>query len=291
MLRIAVCLFFLAYPTLLLANSSGKKLRTEIERGTVYAMGIEGTKSAEVALNAGYRVLFLSGSWVTKVVHNKPDIGFYTAGDATDISEQIIRKSPGAILLVDVDGGFGKLSDTSNSKDNIKTAVQAAVRLEEIGVAGIVIDDQNPLSRKAEVDPGKEIIAKKSMEQMIKAIRNAVSPEFVIIGRTAAEQNTAALERAEMLKSAGSDLVIVEAINDSKQELRKLQSKNNMQLTTIQLDKGQQNPWTRIDHENMGIKVVLLANALRKRWPANPQELDRYTMNLKLDLQGCRLGY
>ena len=169
-------------------------------------------------------------------------------------------------------------------------AVKAAVALKNLGVAGIVIDDQNPLKRKAEVDPGKEVIKSSSMENMIKAIRSATGKDFIIIGRTAIEQQQQALERAEMLKRAGSDLIIVEAFNDSASNLEFLANKKDYKLTTIQLDKGEAKPWTRSNHEQMGIKIVLLANALRKRWEKRGEGMDSYATKLGLNLFGCRVG-
>ena len=270
--------------------SAGQKLRQQIASGTVYAIGVEGVESANVALKYGYETLFLSGSWVTKVVHDKPDIGYYTAEDALNRSRAIFQQHPNAVLIADVDGGFGKASDATDARRNIEVAVKAAVALEAAGVAGIVIDDQNPTNRKAEVDPGKEVIRASSMQTMIQEIRKAVSSEFVIIGRTAVEQTGESLQRADMLRKAGSDLVIVESINSSSSDLEQLGRRQQVPLTTIQLDKGEAMPWTQTDHKKMGVNVVLLANALRKRWEQKGAGMDQYAAKLGLSLFGCHLG-
>ena len=128
------------------------------------------------------------------------------------------------------------------------------------------------------------------MDKMIREIRKAVGNDFVIIGRTASDDKSDALQRAKSLKDSGSGLVIVEAINNSKLELKKL-TNQGIGLTSIQLDKGQKDHWTSTDHKSIGLKLVLLANGLRKRWSDSmPVNISDYTQLLGLQAYTCSLG-
>lgn len=244
--------------------SAGARLK-EAMKERIYPVGIDSVESARAALEAGAEVLFLSGSWVSATLLNKPDTGFYKLEHAAELSRQILEEFPNALLLVDIDSGFG---DMPSSKDiqgrNIARTLESIKVLKEIGVAGVVPDDQEPVARKADVQKDKQVISRFQFTDMMENVRKAAGDDFVVVGRTAAENKSEAIERAKMLQKF-SDLVIVEALNEDKAALIQLkQQLPNIPLSTIQIDKGQEALWTAADHSDAKLSMVLMPTSLRR---------------------------
>lgn len=243
---------------------AGVRLK-DVMKEPIYPVGVDSVESARAALKSGAKVLFLSGSWVSASLLGKPDTGYYKLEHAEKLAKEILKEFPDALLLVDIDSGFG---DTPSAKDimgrNIGSTLKTIERLKEIGVAGVVPDDQEPVDRKPDIQKGKEVISRQEFTDMMENARKAAGDDFVIVGRTASENTEEAIERAKMLNRM-SDLVIVEALNENKGALAKLKQEiPDLPLSTIQIDQGQEAVWTAADHAEIKLSMVLMPTSLRR---------------------------
>jgi 2-methylisocitrate lyase-like PEP mutase family enzyme len=189
--------------------------------------GIYDCISARIAEEAGFPALFLSGGALAYSRLGVPDFGFLNLTEFGDVIKNITAcvKIP---LVADADNGFGN-------------AIQAAYTgkiYERLGAAGLQIDDKilpsaNP--NKNEIVPW-ELIAPK-----IRAVRQNVSDEFVIIYRTCANLYDYGIEesirRVNLAKACGADYAYVDGLR-SVGEMEMLSKEANLPLMINLNEKG-----------------------------------------------------
>ena len=106
-------------------------------------------------------------------VLGRPDFGFLSLAEFGTAIQHIVS-SVHAPLIADADNGFGNAIQAANT----------GAMYEQFGAAGLQIDDKVlPANHPAK----NEIIDWELMGPKIKAVRTAVSDDFVIIYRTCAE--------------------------------------------------------------------------------------------------------
>jgi methylisocitrate lyase len=168
-------------------------------RSTAVAGAYDGM-SALLARNAGFQALYLSGAALS-ASKALPDLGLLTAEDVTRTARDLVRASD-LPVLVDCDTGFGEAM-------NVMRAVR---ELEEVGVAGIQIEDQQ-FPKKCGHLNDKRLVPVEDMCRKIAAARQA-SSQMVICARTdaAATALDDAINRANQYVKAGADVIFVEAL-------------------------------------------------------------------------------
>src|SRR4029453_1313924 len=107
-------------------------------------------------------------------------------------------------ILADADTGFG---DSVNVARTVRT-------YERAGVAALIIEDQVAPKRCGHME-GKRVIPVADMVRKIKAARDPrVDGDMMIVARTdarAIEGLEAAVERAQLYRAVGADMIFVEA--------------------------------------------------------------------------------
>jgi 2,3-dimethylmalate lyase len=161
--------------------------------------GVHDALSARVAAEAGFSAITMGGFAATGSLLGQPDSSQLGLQELADHYARVVDAS-GLPLLADADTGFGNVT-------NVRRVVQA---YERAGVAGLFIEDQ-VYPKRCGHTPGKAIVPIEDMLAKLKAALDARrDSELVIMARTdarAVEGLDAAIERANLFREAGADLL------------------------------------------------------------------------------------
>ena len=179
-------------------------LRQRLARKPItVAPGVYDAFTAHVAEAAGFGCVYLTGAGIAYTRLGRPDIGLVGMSEVAE-TLALIRDRVKSHVIVDADTGYGNALN-----------VMRTVRLfERAGANAIQLEDQDFPKRCGHLD-GKVLIPADEMCGKIRAAVDARhSRETLIIGRTdavAVEGVERALERAELYRAAGADVLFVEA--------------------------------------------------------------------------------
>lgn len=166
------------------------------------APGVYDGLSGLLAKQAGFSVLYASGGAIARSA-GYPDLGLLTLTEITTQVSHIVRATD-LPVIADADTGFG----------NAINVARTVREFENIGVAGIHIEDQTFPKRCGHLDD-KTLISKDEMCHKIKTAKQSKqNPDFIIIARTdaiGAENFDSAIDRALAYQKAGADMIFVEA--------------------------------------------------------------------------------
>ncbi|MBK9676625.1 MAG: oxaloacetate decarboxylase [Betaproteobacteria bacterium] len=165
--------------------------------------GVHDALGCRLAEAAGFAALTAGGYGATATLLGRPDSSQLSLTELSAMYSRFCDASP-LPLLADADTGFGNV-----------TNVARAVRLyEKAGVAGLFIEDQVFPKRCGHM-AGKAVIPAADWLAKIKAALDArADPDLVIMARTdaiAVNGLDDAIERAQLAREAGADLIFVEA--------------------------------------------------------------------------------
>lgn len=236
-----------------MASEAGKTLRRLIEARTAALVpGVTNALSAQVAEDAGFEALYVSGAGVSNMSLGVPDIGLITLNDICDVVASIRRVSD-LPLIVDADTGFG----------NAINVWHTTRTLEQFGANAIQLEDQEFPKRCGHFE-GKSVIDAVEMAEKIRAAREARrSSDFLIIARTdafAVHGLDEALRRAELYIEAGADITFIEAPG-SADDLRRIMRELPVPQLVNMVVGGKTPPCTVEELRSMGAGLVLYANA------------------------------
>src|SRR3990172_9001164 len=106
-------------------------LRQLMEKKMVEAIGVQDAFSARLVEMAGFDAVYLSGLTSTAAFLARPDMSFMTLTDRLRIARNIVQ-AVDIPLIADAEEGYG----------NAIHAMETIRQFEEIGVAGVHIDDE-----------------------------------------------------------------------------------------------------------------------------------------------------
>jgi 2-methylisocitrate lyase-like PEP mutase family enzyme len=181
-----------------------ESLRARLARKPiVVAPGVYDPLTALLAANAGFSTLYVSGAAIAYTRLGRPDIGLVSM---TEVAQTLglIAERVDAHLVVDADTGYG----------NALNVARTVREFERAGATAIQLEDQDFPKRCGHLD-GKALVPADEMAGKIRAALDARhSGETMIVARTdavAVEGVGRAVERAEMYREAGADVLFVEA--------------------------------------------------------------------------------
>jgi 2-methylisocitrate lyase-like PEP mutase family enzyme len=185
----------------LMTGKSIKQLLNE-ERPLIMVVAHDAL-SARLIEMAGFRVYTIGGFALVGVRYGLPDVGVASFGEIAAGVKDIMRGSS-LPVIVDGDDGYG----------DVKNITRTVETYEEMGVAGIVFEDQTSPKRCGHM-AGKNVVSIEQAELKLKAALAArKNPDFFIIARTDARAVYGlddALNRARRFQEIGVDCVFVEA--------------------------------------------------------------------------------
>ena len=183
------------------------RLRELIAAPEILVMpGVHDALGARIAEAAGFSAITAGGYGATATLLGRPDSSQLSLTELSEMYSRLCDATP-LPLLADADTGFGNV-----------TNVARTVRLyEKAGVAGLFIEDQVFPKRCGHM-AGKAVIPAADWLAKIKAALDArVDPDLVVMARTdalAVNGLDDAIERAQLAREAGADLLFVEAPTD-----------------------------------------------------------------------------
>jgi 2-methylisocitrate lyase-like PEP mutase family enzyme len=233
-------------------ETAAKRLRARLDRRPVLvAPGVIDPLTAQLAVNAGFEALYLTGAGIAYTRLGMPDVGLTTMTEVSEVIARIADKVD-VPLIVDGDTGFGNA-----------ITVQRTIRFfERAGAAAIQIEDQTFPKRCGHLR-GKDVVPAEEMTGKIKAAVDARQNGMLIIGRTdagAVEGFERAFERAERYAEAGADIIFVEAPR-TREELASVPAKlGNIRPLMANMVEGGRTPMTPVkDLETMGYSLVVFS--------------------------------
>lgn len=226
-------------------TSRTQRLRDMLaSRDSTAVAGAYDGMSALLAKRAGFEALYLSGAALS-ASKALPDLGLLTAEDVTRAARDMVRASD-LPVLVDCDTGFGEVM-------NVMRAVR---ELEEAGVAGIQIEDQQ-FPKKCGHLNDKRIVPIEDMCRKITAARRA-SSTMVLCARTDAAGTSLddAIDRARAYSEAGADVIFIEALT-SEDHFRKIRDKVSAPLLANMTEFGRTPQISLAQFADYGFELVI----------------------------------
>jgi 2-methylisocitrate lyase-like PEP mutase family enzyme len=227
-------------------------LSTRSGSGPLILPGAPDALGARVIETLGFEATYITGAGVTNARLGVPDLGLITLTELADTVEAV-REAVTIPIVVDADTGFG-------GPLNVRRTVQA---LERRGANAIQLEDQQ-FPKRCGHFAGKEVIPAAEMVAKLHAALDARGNDaLLIIARTDARQMLgleAALERAELYREAGADVIFVEA-PESRDELAEIGRRLDGPLL-VNIVEGGATPQLPADELGaLGFSIVLYANA------------------------------
>jgi carboxyvinyl-carboxyphosphonate phosphorylmutase len=190
--------------------SGPRRLRQLLDGpGPVVAPGCYDALGARLVEQAGFDAVYMTGFGTAASLLGRPDVGLLGLAEMADNARRIVGATDRPVVA-DADTGYG----------NPINVIRTVQEFERAGVAGIHLEDQvapkrcGHLAGKAVVPTG-EFVAK--VEAAVAARRD---PDFVLIARTDARATHGldeAIDRARQARSAGADVLFVEALQDESE--------------------------------------------------------------------------
>ncbi len=236
-----------------MSSESGSSLRDLIEaRSALLVPGVTNALSANVAQDAGFEALYVSGAGVSNMNLGVPDIGLITLNDLCNVVTTV-RRVCDLPLIVDADTGFG----------NAVNVWHTTRALELAGANAMQLEDQVFPKRCGHFE-GKAVTDAAEMVEKIHAARDARrSRDFLIIARTdarAVHGLDEAIRRAALYAEAGADVTFVEAPANLDEIRTIVRSLPMPQLVNMVIG-GKTAPCTIEELRDLGVGLVLYANA------------------------------
>jgi 2-methylisocitrate lyase-like PEP mutase family enzyme len=170
--------------------------------GIVVAPGATTALFAHLVELAGFDVVYATGAGIANMALGLPDIGLATMTENLETVKRI-NDATALPVVADIDNGYG----------NALMVHRTVKEFTAIGIAGLQMEDQQ-LPKRCGHFEGKAVVGKEEMVGKIKAAKDAMDPDMVLIARTdaiAVNGYEDAMERAAAYKEAGADMLFLEA--------------------------------------------------------------------------------
>jgi len=183
------------------------------ERRALLVPGAANALSARIIEDIGFEAIYITGAGVSNTTLALPDLGFIGLSDLVQHTIAI-RQATDLPLIVDADTGFGNAL-------NVHYTICA---LEQAGANAVQLEDQ-VMPKKCGHFSNKAVVSRsEAVERILAAVEARQDPNFQIVARTdarAVHGMDEALERAELFRKAGADVIFVEA-PESRAEIEQI---------------------------------------------------------------------
>jgi methylisocitrate lyase len=195
----------------------------------------------------GFDGVYISGAALSAEL-GLPDIGLTTLSEVTQRGRQIARVTD-LPALIDIDTGFGEPM----------SAARTVQELEELGIAGCHLEDQENPKRCGHLD-NKNIVPAREMAMKVRAASDAKKdPNFMIMARTdarASEGLDSALDRMKAYIDAGADAIFPEALQ-TMDEYEKVRAEIDVPLLANLTEFGKTPLLTKKELEDLGYNIAI----------------------------------
>jgi 2-methylisocitrate lyase-like PEP mutase family enzyme len=217
------------------------------------APGCHDPLSAKLIEKEKFKFIFIGGFALSSGQYGYPDAGLITLTELAN-STRKIQRSTNIPCIVDADTGFG---GTINVYRTVRD-------LADIGVAALIIEDQEFPKKCALTEKVKILNFKESCERIktaVKAAKENKKQDIGIVARTDAYPILGineTVKRIKKFKSLGADVVFVTGI-DTKKDLEKISKYKKLNLM---LNITQNIEFSIQDLEKRGIKFAIYSQSI-----------------------------
>ncbi len=190
--------------------------------------------SVRLIEQAGFSAFAIGGSALLAARHALPDIGLIGLRDMTE-GIRDIAQATSLPFLADGDDGYG----------DVKSVVRMVAAYEELGVGGVLIEDQHRDRKQQRADKAAAVVDEAVIEAKLRAALASRRTDIMIIGRTDAYGALgldAALRRAERFLKLGVDAVFVAGLRKHEDYERVGKALNGAILSAAMFEGGE-TPW------------------------------------------------
>jgi carboxyvinyl-carboxyphosphonate phosphorylmutase len=203
--------------------------------------------SARIVELAGFKTVTMGGYPASASLLAKPDVSLLTLTEMVNQARYIVN-AVDIPVFVDGDTGHG----------NVTNVARTIREFENAGVAGLFIEDQIFPKRCGHME-GKQVITVDEMVIKIKAAVDARSDDdFVIMARTdslAIYGVDEAIQRGNLYKEAGADLIFIEAPS-SVEDMRRINREVNAPTSANMVEGGKTPILSVQELQDLGFSVA-----------------------------------
>ncbi|THE09913.1 oxaloacetate decarboxylase [Bacillus timonensis] len=228
-----------------------KKLRKLIKDDSILvAPGASTALLARIVEDEGFQAVYATGAGMSNMILGYPDMGLASMYEMLENTRRIVD-AVNIPVIVDIDNGYG-------NQINVTRTVREFCKA---GAASLQMEDQI-MPKKCGHFKGKALISKEEMINKIKAAKDTMGDDALLIARTdaiAVYGFEDAMERANDYIEAGADILFVEAPT-SVEQMREI-AKTTKVPNVVNLVEGGRTPLlTNEELESIGFKIALYAN-------------------------------
>ncbi|MCK4791590.1 MAG: isocitrate lyase/PEP mutase family protein [Desulfobacteraceae bacterium] len=263
-----------------MSNKTFKQLLEEEK--PLRLVAVHDALSAQLVELAGFKAYSIGVFGLIGVRYRLPDVGIASFGEIAEAMRDTMRGSS-LPVMVDGDDGYG----------DVKNVTRTVEVYEEMGVAGIVFEDQTNPKRCGHM-AGKSVVsidqAKRKLEAALAARKN---PDLFIIARTDARAVHGlddALKRGEEFLKLGVDGLFVEA-PQSIEELEIIGRSFNAPLVVNMAAGGRTPILPPEELVGMGYSIVLYAGTMLFRAAKAMQETVATLKKGEIEPDDCYLTF
>ncbi len=217
----------------------------------IVAPGAADALVARIIEQTGFPALYFTGAGVAYTSVG-PDLGLLGMSEMVSRLEYICE-AVSIPVIADGDTGYG----------NALNVIRTVRAYEKAGAAAIQLEDQ-VMPKKCGHLAGKQLIEASEMVNKIKSAVDARKDrDFVIVARTDARAVLGlerAIERAQLYREAGADVIFVEA-PESVEEMRQLNSKIQAPTLANMVEGGKTPLLPNRELKEIGYKIVIYPNS------------------------------
>lgn len=245
----------------------GKKLRELLNQDSfLVAPGASTALLARVVEDEGFQVVYATGAGMSNMILGYPDMGLASMYEMLENTRRMID-AVSIPVIVDIDNAYG-------NQINVTRTVREFVKA---GAAALQMEDQ-VMPKKCGHFKGKALISKEEMVNKIKAAKDYMGDDSLLIARTdaiAVYGFEEAMERANDYVQAGADILFVEAPTSVEQ--MKMIATSLKVPNIANLVEGGKTPLLSNDElQKLGYKIVLYANGPLKAAVKGTQDFLRH---------------
>ena len=231
------------------------QLRRLMSEGVVMLPGAFNALSARVIEREGFGAMYVSGAVLANSVGGVPDVGLMTLTESRDHIAHMANVTS-IPMIADADTGYG-------GPENAARTVRV---LEEAGVSGIHLEDQEFPKRCGHLEGKRLVPTDEFCEKIAAASAAKASPDFLLLARTdarAVEGYDAAVERAHAYLRAGAEGVFPEAL-ESREEFARFAKDVDTILLANMTEFGKTPILTADEFAAMGYDMVIYPVTLQR---------------------------
>lgn len=237
-------------------NEIRRRLKDRLQKNKILvAPGVYDALTAMLCEQTNFEAAYLTGAGVSYTTLGKSDVGLITMTEMASKAGYICE-SVNIPVIADGDNGYG----------NAINVMRTVKEYERAGVAAIQLEDQSLPKRCGHLANKIVISAEEMMGKICAAVDARTDQNFLIIARTDARATHGleeAIERGQMYREAGADIIFVEApLNE--EEMKKIAGSIDAPLLANMVEGGK-TPMLPANHlEQIGFRLAIFPNSVTR---------------------------